>query len=102
MFHHLQVIIIAEDAFVPLDDLLCLFQVVGEYSLRQLTSFTAAQTDKTFTMLLNEFVTDARLVVISVNISFRNYFHQVLIAKIVLGQKHQMILLLLVFSMVTL
>ena len=101
MFHHLQVIIITEDVFVPLNDLFCLLHVVSENCLRQLAIHTAAQADQSFAVLLNEFVTDARFVVIAVNIGFRNYFHQVLVAAIILGQKHQMKHFLLVSSVIT-
>ena len=89
--HDLEVIVLAEDFFVPLNGLGGSFFVAVEDMLRNFPDHARGRADEPFMIFFYDFVAHPRAVVHTFDVGLGDDFHQVLIAFVILGQKNQMI-----------
>ena len=78
---------------MPCDSLFCCLHVSGDDGTRHLSCDAGRTADKALRVLLYDFVTDTRLVIVfSLDMSCRDDLHQVLVAIVVLGQQNKVII----------
>ena len=94
--HHLEVVVVAEDALVPLDRLVHAFLVAGEDPARDLARHAGGAADEVFVVALQHLVAHARLVVHALDVSGGHDLHEVLVAVVVLGEQDEVVVLLVV------
>ena len=94
--HHLEVIILPEDALVPLDGLINAPGVAREDPAGHFARHTGGAADQPLVVLLQHLVAHARLVVHTLDVSGGHDLHQVLVAVVVLGQEDEVVVLLVV------
>ena len=95
--HHLQVVVLAEDALVPLYGLVDRVHVAREYAAGDLAGDAGGGADQAFVVFFQHFVAHAGLVVVhALDVAGGHYLHQVLVAGVVLGQKDEVIVLAVV------
>ena len=102
MEHHLQVIVFAEDALVPLYRVFGGLDVAGDNILGDFPRQACAGADETLVVLFQELVVDAGAVVEALDVPERDQFHEVVVACLVLGQENEVVvpLVLRVFELV--
>ena len=90
--HHLQIVILAEDALVPLNRLVGSVHIPRHNAARNLAGDAGGRADEPFVVFLDHLVAHARLAVIhSLDVAGGDYLHQVLVALIVLGQQDEVV-----------
>ena len=89
--HYLQVVVIAEDPFVPGDGCARSVHVARKDVLGDLSGEAGRAADKVFVILLHHFVAYARAVVHSLYVPRGHYLHEVFVAGVVLGEKYEVI-----------
>ena len=81
----------AEGLFEPIDAATGGFEVVVEDGLGNFAGETAGEGDQAFFVQLQDFFVDAWLIIIALEVGFRGELNQILVADLVFGQQHEMI-----------
>ena len=90
--HHLEVVILAEDALVPLDRLVGSVHISRQDAAGNLAGDAGGGADEALVVFLDHLVAHARLAVIHpLDVAGGDYLHQVLVALVVLGQQDEVV-----------
>ena len=93
--HHLEVVVLPEEAFVPFDGLRRGVQIPGEDVLRDLAGHAGGAADEVLVVFLQHLVADPRLAVVhTLDVARRNDLHQVPVAIVILGQEDEVVVAL--------
>ena len=94
--HHLQVVVLPEDALVPLNCLVHALLVARKYALGDFPGHTGRAADEVLVVLLYHLVAHPRAVVVALDVAYGNDLHKVPVALVVLCQKYEVVVLLVV------
>ena len=94
--HHLQVVVLPEYALVPLDGLVHALLVASKYALGNLPGHTGRAAYEVLVVLLYHLVAHPRTVVVALDMTYGHDFHKVSVALVVLCQKYEVVVLLMV------
>ncbi|MNI06486.1 hypothetical protein D3C73_594700 [compost metagenome] len=86
----LQIKIFAKNRFISQSRLFCFLITTMQYMLRHFSAKTSAKTYQAFTMLLQHFPVDPRLIMKTFQMSDRAQLHQIPVACLIFSQQNKM------------
>ena len=96
MEHHFEVVVLPENALVPLDGLVHALGVARQDPAGHFARHTGRAADQSFVVFFQHLVAHARLVIHAFDVPRGHDFHQVLVAGVVLGQEDEVVVFLVV------